>query len=95
MVSVDEPKQDDEEDEVYEFVEEETEQKSNPIPPTEDEVREHNLGTAENPQPNRLAKTNKTNTQAQIASLRHNTPTTGVSQASNPTTYHRSRHLPI
>lgn len=62
MVPVDEPEEDDEEDEVYEFVEEETEQKSNPIPPTEDEVREHNLGTAENPQPNRLAKTNKTNT---------------------------------
>ena len=57
MVPVDEPEEDDEEDEVYEFVEEETEQKSNPIPPTEDEVREHNLGTAENPQPNRLPKT--------------------------------------
>lgn len=36
---------------MYEFVEEETEQESNPIPPTEDEVREHNLGTAENPRP--------------------------------------------
>lgn len=51
MVSVDEPEEDDEEDEVYEFAEEETEQESNPIPPTEDEVREHNLGTAENPRP--------------------------------------------